>query len=242
MRPQSVTRGESVPAFAGRLVVELFVGEDADSMQPVANLTGVGSRGVWQGKLPINSGFARVVISDQENVLFGDAAAFSVGPNLLRNGDAANFLPSMPGGEVKRQKGGPTNSGEYLSLRPPERSVGNPPSPSLAPQIRIKPGHDYMLEAWVRTVGNRTARLGWRCLDGSGKSVGTGSVTTYNISDRYWVRCTQRLTWPRNNANGQRLPITTVFLEPTLEGGGGGDIAGLSLIEIPIPQSESENE
>jgi tetratricopeptide (TPR) repeat protein len=238
--PNFVTRAESVPSLAGRLVVELFVGKDGDSMQPIARITNANSRGFWQGKLPIDSGFARVVISDQDKVLFGDACAFSTGLNLLRQGDAANFLPSVPGGEVKREKGGPTNDGEYVSLRAPERSVGNPPAPSLAPQIHVKPGHDYLLQAWVRTSWSRPGRLGWRCLDSNGKSVGGSSVATYNVSDRYWIHYSQRLSWPRNNSSGQRMPVTTVSLEPTLEGGGGADIAGLSLIEIPIPEAESE--
>jgi hypothetical protein len=218
----------------------LFVGKDGDSMQPIARITDAGSRGFWQGKLPIDTGFTRVVISDQDKILFGEACEFSRGPNLLQQGDAANFLPSMPGGEVKREKGGPTSSDEYISLRAPERTVGNPPAPSLAPQIRIKPGHDYILQAWVRTSWTRPGRIGWRCLDGNGKSVNTGSVPTFNVSDRYWIHYYQRFSWPRANTSGVRMPVTTVFLEPTLEGGGGADIAGLSLVEVPTPETESE--
>ncbi|HEY3899516.1 MAG TPA: hypothetical protein VGM54_12925 [Chthoniobacter sp.] len=237
--PKFVTRAESMPALAGRLVVELFVGKDADSMQPIARITDAGSRGIWRGKLPIDSGFARAVISDQDKVLFGEPCEFAIGPNLLRQADAANFLPSVPGGEVKREKHGPTVSGEYISLRAPDRSFGNLPSPSLAPQTRIKPGHDYILQAWVRTAWTRSGRLGWRCLDSSGKSVSSGSVPGFNVSDRYWIHYSQRLSWPRNNTTGQRLPPTTAFLEPTLEGGG-ADIAGLSLVEIPTPEPNSE--
>ena len=237
--PQPVIHGEAVSSLDGWLVVELFVGEDAESMQPVARIANGGSRGVWQGHLPMENGFARVVVSQGDRVLFGEAFQICAGRNLVGGADAGSFSPSLTGGDVKKVKGGPAIEGEFLSFHPFNSTGSNSNVAALAQRVPIKPGRDYLLGGWLRITGTRYARLGWRCVDREGKSVATGQFSTSNAGERFWTRCQQRLSWPRNDAEGQRIPANAAFIEPTIQGDGGFDVAGLYIIELPAPPPAS---
>ena len=144
-------------------------------------------------------------------------------------------------------KGGPAIEGEYLAIRPAESATGNNPPRQVGPRVRLKPGRDYILSGWVRIVGNRYARLGWRCVDRDGKQVGNGQISMTTAGERFWSRGRLKLTWPRNDGggdgeSGQRLPVTAAYLEPVVDGGGAFDLAALSLVELPPPLPASTPE
>ena len=236
----AIIRGESIPTLEGRLTVELFFGEDEESMQSVARMTEVGSRGLWLGRLAGATGFVRAVISTGDRVLIGEAFAIHASGNLLRGSGAEKFVPKPSQGTVTSTTGGPTIDGEYISIRQFDFAA-NPARPlAIGPRVPVKPKCDYVLSGWVRMVGSRMPVIGWRCLDHTGKEIGKGQLPITSPSKRFWTRSTQRLSWPRNNAEGQRLPANTVYLEPVVEGGDSFDSANLSLIEISTQASASE--
>ena len=137
-------------------------------------------------------------------------------------------------------KGGPTIEGEYMAVRFANANAGGAPSVTVGARVTLKPGRDYLFGGWVRRVGNRFPRLAWRCFDRDGNSVGNAQITTFTAGERYWSRVTQRLNWPRNDAQGQRLPAGAVSFEPIVEDGAAFDLAGLFLVEIPTPPSTPE--
>jgi hypothetical protein len=238
--PQPMIGGGPLQSLEKRFTVELFFGEDAESMQPLARLPEAGARGVWQGRLPAAAGFIRAVFSEGDGVLFGEAFAVWAVRNLLREGDAGKPAASLPTGEAQVVKGGPAIEGEYVSVRPTEPISGSTRSLAVGPRVKVQPGCDYVLAGWLRVIGNRSARLGWRALDRDGKSVGNGLLSLYASGERFWTRATMRLSWPRNDAEGDRVPPGTAFLEPVVEGDSAFDLAGLSLVEIPLKPPASE--
>ncbi|MGC3959202.1 MAG: hypothetical protein QM813_15030 [Verrucomicrobiota bacterium] len=75
---------------------------------------------------------------------------------------------------------------------------------------------------------------GWRCYDRDGKALDSAHLETVQTSGNLWSRFQRRLSSPRDSAEGLRLPAGAAFLEPVVEGYMTFDMAGLSLIELPV--------
>ena len=105
-------------------------------------------------------------------------------------------------------------------------------------KIELRPDCEYFLSGWVRAAPRgslKHANLGWRTYDRAGQRLGEEVIHASPSGKRFWHFQGLRLRRPGNGGEGAQLAPNAVWLEPIIQDGRGGfDLAGLSLIEIPL--------
>ncbi len=241
-RPSALprVRGEPVRAVSGTHDLELLFGETEDTLHVLAKLPKAESRGIWHGPLPAANGFLRAVFTRGEAVSFGALLPVSAGANLLPAATPEEPAWGLPREFSERSKGGPAPGGDYVAYRP---TVGTRDSePVLAGRVKLSPHREYVVSGWLRCQGDSSLRPVVRFFDKDGKVVSTSSGNWYVSDRRWWNYFTQRLRWPENG-NSREIPANAAYAAPAIENGAGGfDLAGLSLVEVPVAVDRDADE
>ena len=232
--------GTPLPQFEGKLGVELLFSEDGASMLPLATLPASGARGSWEGRLPAPAGFVRAVITDATGVYLGSSLPVFAGRNLLRRDGEPGEFWGFPADVAKVLQNGPAAQGSYVRWdyqAPPELGAD---TTLVGRKIELRPDCDYFLSGWVRAAprgSQKHANLGWRTYDRAGQRLGEGVIDANPSGIRFWHFQCLRLRRPGNDGESAQLAANAVWLEPIVQDGRGGfDLAGLSLIEIRLPE------
>ncbi len=225
--------------LSGKYTLEVYFGEDENSMKRLFTKSNADARGSWTGKLPASRGFLRALIRRGDDVRFGPAVPVASGTALLASADleavanaqngSAKGWSSIPLAQAKFVKGGPLGTG-YLHLA----GFHNTSSELIAERVKIDPQKNYLLGGWFRYGQNESSRIGWRLYNDAGDQVGEYGGSG-NFRYGRWNLATESI----GRGDHSEINNQATWLEPYVAFEGDCDVQGLSVIEIP-PSEDNE--
>ena len=241
-----LTQGRPLPQLDGRFDVELFFGEEEDTMQSLARIpkAKLATRGRARSR---GAGLLRVVFSENGRFSFSDAVEVCAGPNQWAGTEPAGLLPALPRERLKTLEGGPAPESTFLSYQPDlSKDRSNLPLNIVLRRVNLKPATNYFLSGWIRPREARSLQVSVQFYGSDGQLLDADQTLFSTANRAFWTCQSVRLRAGRRNGEGNsygRIPEHAAFADFVIQlGESGFDLAAFSFVGAPEAEQEPEPE